>query len=102
MIEQLLNRERRADYDCQDFVNEAWELITGEDLAQRLLDHQNHRKLLERLDEPVSPCLVYFSSARYENHVGLFYSGKVLHLANAAQYVPLDLIFGFDQCEFYR
>lgn len=102
MIEQLLNRERGPGYACQEFVNEAWQIITGEDLSQRLNDHQNNRKMLEQLSEPISPCLVFFSNARYENHVGLFYCGKVLHLAEAAQYVPLELIFGFNKCEFYR
>lgn len=102
MIEQLLSRERTAKYACQDFVNEAWKIITGEDLEQRLFDHQNGRNQLQRLDEPISPCVVYFSNARYENHVGLFYAGKVLHLASAAQYVPLEAIYGFEQREFYR
>ncbi|MDQ8953474.1 hypothetical protein RFH42_10935 [Acinetobacter rudis] len=102
MIEQLLCRERRKDYNCQDFVGEAWEILTGEKLKQKIFDHQNQRNKLERLDEPISPCLVFFSNARYQNHIGLFYDGKVLHLTDAAQYVPLELIFGFDQCEFYR
>lgn len=102
MIEHLLSRERRKSYNCQDLVSEAWKILTGEDLKKKIFDHQNHRKMLKRLDEPISPCLVFFSNARYQNHIGLFYAGKVLHLADAAQYVPLELIFGFDQCEFYR
>ncbi len=104
MIEQLLNRERGHGYACQEFVNEAWQIITGEDLSQRMLDHANGHGDFERLDEPISPCLVFFSNkkALSANHIGLFYCGKVLHLAEAAQYVPLELILGFENCEFYR
>ena len=102
MIEQLLDRERKAGYACQEFVNEAWQIITDEDLSKRLKRHLKGRTDFEKLSEPISPCLVFFSNARHENHIGLFYAGKVLHLADAAQYVPLELIFGFNKCEFYR
>lgn len=103
MIEQLLSRERSHNYMCQDFVNEAWKIITGEDLAQRLNDHLNGSGHFEQLSEPISPCIVFFSNkARSANHIGLFYGQKVLHLAQAAQYVPLELIIGFENCEFYR
>lgn len=102
MIEQLLNRERSANYACQEFVSEAWKMLTGDDLKQRLFDHQNGSNKFERLFEPISPCLVFFSNARYQNHIGLFYAGKVLHLADAGQYVPLELILGFDKYEFCR
>lgn len=102
MVEDLLGRERRLGYACQEFVNEAWGVITGECLAQRLDDHLNGLGSFEQLSEPISPCLVFFSNARHQNHIGLFYAGKVLHLADAAQYVPLELILGFQNCEFYR
>lgn len=103
MIEQLLSRERTAAYKCQEFVNEAWQMITGENLEQRMLDHIAGKTSFELLTKPISPCIVFLSNdPRSPTHIGLFYCDKVLHLAEAAQYVPLELIFGFKNCEFYR
>ncbi len=103
MIEQLLSRERTATYKCQEFVNEAWTLITGENLEQRMFDHMAGKTSFELLPEPISPCIVFLSNdKRSPTHIGLFYCGKVLHLAESGQYVPLEVIFGYKNCEFYR
>lgn len=104
MIEHLLDREPRQGYMCNEFVCEAWQAVTGEDLKQRLENHLNGIGGFERLDEPISPCLVFFSnSARSASHIGLFYDDKILHLGcSGAQYIPLELIIGFKEREFYR
>ncbi|TCM62295.1 hypothetical protein EC844_12523 [Acinetobacter calcoaceticus] len=104
MIEQFLDREPKQGYVCNEFVIEAWQAVTGEDLKQRLEDHLNGNTSFEQLSEPISPCLVLFSnSARSPTHIGLFYDCKVLHLAaSGAQYVPLEMILGFKNREFYR
>ncbi|WP_291370139.1 MULTISPECIES: hypothetical protein [unclassified Acinetobacter] len=104
MIDELLDREFRHGYTCNEFACEAWKLVTGEDLSQRLELFLNGGEGFERLDKPISPCLVFFhNSARSETHIGLFYEGRVLHLAaRGAQYVPLEFIVGYKYCEFYQ
>lgn len=104
MIDDLLDREFRSDYTCNELACEAWALVTGEDLSQRLNQFLNGGDGFDRLDKPVSPCLVFmYNSARTETHIGLFYEGRVLHLAaHGAQYVPLEFIVGYKYCEFYK
>lgn len=104
MIDDLLDREFRHGYTCNEFACEAWKLVTGEDLSQRLNLFLNGGEGFERLDKPISPCLVFLhNSARSETHIGLFYEGRVLHLAvMGAQYVPLEFIVGYKYCEFYQ
>lgn len=104
MIDDLLDREFRHGYTCNEFACEAWKLVTREDLSQRLDLFLNGGEGFERLDKPISPCLVFLhNSARSETHIGLFYEGRVLHLAaRGAQYVPLEFIVGYKYCEFYQ
>lgn len=95
-IDELLSREYKPTYTCNEFACEAWQLITGENLNDRLMKWLNDpdSQAFKRLDHPISPCLVMFKNhPRSSTHVGLFFEGKLLHLsARGAQFVPIEVV----------
>lgn len=103
-IDHLLDRIWTPEYTCNEFLCEAWHSITGENLAERLQQFLNGSGDFQRIDEPISPCIVFFSNGpRSSTHVGLFYCDKVLHLTGrGVQFIPLDLIsINFRETRFY-
>ncbi|MFW1942913.1 hypothetical protein ACG93R_05330 [Acinetobacter guillouiae] len=103
-IDNLLDRVWTSKYTCNEFACEAWQQITGEDLTQRLNDFLNGHAGFDVLEEPVSPCIVFFLNGKESpTHVGVFFEDKLLHLSRrGAQYVPLEIIkMGFRQTRYY-
>lgn len=103
-INHLLDRIWSKNYTCNEFVCEAWQDITGENLTERLNHFLNGEGDFKRIDEPISPCIVFFSNGpRSSTHVGLFYCDKLLHLSGrGVQFVPLEIVaMNFRAVRFY-
>lgn len=72
-IDNLLDRVWTFKYTCNEFACEAWKQITGEDLTQRLNDFLNGHAGFDVLEEPISPCIVFFLNGKESpTHVGVF------------------------------
>ena len=96
MIDSLFGKQWTKDYTCHDFACDAWKEITGKKLVL------GKRK---EVDKPVSPCIVFlYNDSRSDSHVGVFYEGKVIHLAmRGVQYIPLEsLTHYFKKVSFYK
>lgn len=105
MINALFDREYTEEYTCNEFACEAWQVITGQDLTQRLNDHLNGIGEFEEIKQPVSPCIAFFSvNDSLPTHVGIFYNGKILHLSpRGVQYIPREFVMiGFKYARFYK
>lgn len=103
-IDNLLDRVWTKDYTCNEFLCESWKQVTGKDMTKRLDRFLKGKGRFKRLNEPISPCIVFFTNGpRSSTHVGLFYCDKVLHLSAAgAQYIPLELLsMYFKETRFY-
>ena len=89
-IDPLLDRVSTREYNCWDFVVEAWLHITGDDLSPRMPELHgtfDRRKIsvqgarqFKRLAAPESPCLAFMERPRDEPHIGVYYLGRILHL----------------------
>lgn len=101
-IDPLLDRMEHSNYNCFDFVREAWQFLTGEDIAGRvqgLLGAVAHRRArvsdlkgFTRLKVPVSPCFAMFQRYKFDPHLGIFLDGKILHLTNkGVQFMPIEV-----------
>lgn len=104
-LDELLDRNWSKTYTCNEFVCEAWQKITQENLTQRLQQALCGQDIFKPLKKPKSPCLVFFSNnPKSSTHVGLFYCDKVLHLTiKGVQYVPLQWVaMNFKQVSFYE
>lgn len=103
-LDHLHNRVWTKDYTCNDFLCEAWKEVTGEDLTLRLNRFLNGSGDFQRIDEPISPCIVFFTNGpRSSTHVGLFYCDKLFHLSGrGVQYIPLEIVaMKFRETRFY-
>ncbi|MEG1695791.1 MAG: hypothetical protein RRZ32_00495 [Acinetobacter sp.] len=103
-INHLLDRIWSKEYTCNEFVCEAWQDIKGENLTERLNHFLNGEGDFKRINEPISPCIVFFSNGpRSSTHVGLFYCDKLLHLSGrGVQFVPLEIVaMNFREVRFY-
>ncbi|OTG78415.1 hypothetical protein B9T31_17600 [Acinetobacter sp. ANC 4558] len=103
-IDNLLDRTWSRDYTCNEFACEAWKQITGKDLSKRIYKALSGKGRFKRLEEPISPCIVYFkNSDTSPTHVGLFYCDKLLHLTSrGVQFVPLEVVaMHFREVSFY-
>lgn len=115
MIDVLFDKTyHKQRYNCVHFVCEAWQLVAGADLSQRMSGvlravsdgggmQRDDMRPFERLNEPDSPCIVLMHGNQ-SPHVGLFYRHKVLHITEqGVQYMPLAVAaIGFDRVRFYR
>lgn len=109
-LDHLLFRRRSADYDCLDFLAEAWLHVTGEDLRGRLGALQNRGRQLvgfsnrfQRLTRPISPCVVVMQAGDPEIHAGLYLNGRIMHLLDRAEYTAPEVATrGFSRVRFYR
>lgn len=104
-LDDLLDRTWTTGYTCNEFVCEAWQKITGENLKDRLEAFLNEKGDFKQLDVPDPPCLVLLSNnSRSSTHVGLFYCNKVLHLSmRGVQFVPLEYLkMHFRDVRFYQ
>lgn len=104
-IDHLLDRTWTQSYTCNEFICEAWQYLTNEDLACRLQQHLNSEQGFTRLEEPISPCIVFLSNQnKSSTHVGLFYCDKLLHLTpRGVQFIPLELVaMSFREVRYYQ
>lgn len=104
-IDHLLDRTWSKNYTCNEFACEAWKDITGENLTERLDRFLNGNGGFKELNEPISPCIVFFTNENSTpTHVGVFYCGKVLHLTGrGVQFMPLEIAeIGFWEARFYK
>jgi len=79
--------------------------MTGRDLKKRLERFLNGKGSFKKLQEPISPCIVFFTNGKRSSaHVGLFYCDKVWHLTGrGVQYVELEIIsMNFRETRFYK
>lgn len=100
-------------YNCVHFLCDAWLLVTGENLSERMHDFlcavsamhptKQGMRQFKRLPKPISPCIVLMRNSTH-SHVGLFYEGRVLHLdGGGVQWLPLNIVtFGFARVRFYQ
>lgn len=114
MIDALFDRTyHKQRYNCVHLVCDAWHLVTGADLSQRMAGvlravsdgsglQRDDMRPFERMTEPESPCIVLMHGR--SPHVGLFYRQRVLHITEqGVQYMPLAVAaIGFDRVRFYR
>lgn len=100
MTDKYLDRQyQRGVYDCFHFAREVWLDVAGEDLAERMEWHLravsersltlSSIKRFERLQEPVTPCLVVMQNRDETPHIGVYWKGRVLHLTESGvEYQP--------------
>lgn len=100
-------------YNCAHFVCDVWQDCTGQNLRETLQGFlcapYNRRPALSRLralrvlGAPVNPCMVLLQGQRGDVHIGVWWSGRILHLAHRAgvQYQPLEVVrIGFRRVRF--
>lgn len=104
-IDPLLDRVPGPNYNCLDFVNEAWTHLFGtSDIIQRLealssgVHSSQGRVILSavrgfvKLDTPVDPCFVVFQRMKMQPHIGIYYKRRVLHLKETGvEFQPLKI-----------
>lgn len=102
-------------YHCVHFVIEAAKSIFQKDYSTSFIGLtsslneaiQTSRQTIiqnRRLKEPRQGCIVLMTSLTGNNHVGLFYSGKVLHLnESGTQYLSLSMLkYFYTRFRFYE
>lgn len=100
-------------YNCAHFVCEVWSDLKGDQFAialHGLLCPVSDRRAIagelrriQFLKRAESPCVAYMQSRLKPPHVGVWISGRVLHLTETAgvQYQPIDVAsLGFDRVRF--
>lgn len=106
MLDPLLGRIHRGkEYNCLHFADEAWMILTGQSLEARM--HGSMRAIavsFDRIDKPVSPCLVLMRRPKAEAHVGVYYRGRVAHLTERGARFEDQAIaaLGFSDIRYYR
>jgi len=110
----LLKEYDQQRYNCWHFACEVWAELTGNklnpylpvDWFANLLDQYATDASISfsRLEQPESPCLVLLRRARVVPHVGVYYSGRILHLGEkGASYVPLHHLTAlYPKVEYYK
>lgn len=101
-IDYLLDRQQGPEYNCLDFVREAWLHLTDgrHDITKkltRLTGAFSGRKTtvsgvksFRKLSGPKSPCLVVMQRFKFIPHIGLYLDGRILHLTDrGVQFQPL-------------
>lgn len=100
-------------YNCAHFTCDLWELITGYNLSNNLGSlllpplkrsvRGLKSKVFDKLNQPVSPCLVLFSNSINSTHIGVFINGRVMHISKqGVRYETLyDAKIGFSKVRFY-
>ena len=110
MLAALLDRpyDRRT-YNCTHFAVDVWQAITGEDIGGFLVPERAalaHRHSFRRVRKPVwslpYPLLVLMRRAT-ENHIGVYYRGKVWHkhAAGAECLPPETATLAFKDVRYY-
>ena len=95
MIE-LFSKVRSPNYQCIDFVIDAWFEITS-----IKLDRLQPCFGLSLISEIKSPCVVVFKNKdRLHKHIGIHIDGKIMHLAASVQYVDMDFVIGYSDVEY--
>lgn len=97
-------RHRGPEYSCLHFAAEAWALLTGEDLVERLGAGLRSGSRFERLARPSSPCLVLMRRPRAPSHVGVYLRGSVAHLTERGVRLehPDIATLGYSEVRYYR
>lgn len=115
MIDALFSKVYAPpEYHCSHFLCDAWQHITGQDLRTRMagvLEAVSTGQMkpsdltqFQRIDAPVSPCIVLLHGRGLNPHVGMFWRGRVLHIGwQGVQYMPLNVVSaGFTKVSFYQ
>lgn len=108
MIDQFYGRVWSPSFTCLAFVAHAWPILSGRpfpDVVAAIdggLADKSVGVQFKRLAAPHSPCIVSLKGGG-DNHTGIFWRGKVLHLTkNGVQYQPLEIAaFAFKRVRFY-
>jgi hypothetical protein len=114
-IDGFFHRKYNANtYNCAHFVCEVWESLTGQSLADRvegLLRPRAERHVsfamlrrLQRLERPISPCVVVMTRPRSAPHVGIYLDGRILHIEKeGVTYQPIEIAsLGFKTMGYYK
>jgi len=103
----------KRNYTCANFVVDVWKELFKDDLYLALLGPRaeegtnrldGHTKaLLERIAEPVEPCVALFQAPGLGSHVGILIEGRVLSLdQDGVTWQTVDsLLSGFNRVRFY-
>jgi hypothetical protein len=88
----LLDRQRRHDYNCAHYAAELWARETGQDIRHILggfFAAKGERRVdapailtFRRIHTPSEPCLVLLRHGKATPHVGVFVRGRVQHLTH--------------------
>ena len=111
----LSKKHDMRQYNCWDFIREAWLEITGEDIGHRtpssgsradmIRRFQREEQEFQRLDKCEDPCIVLFLRENKLPHVGIYIRGRVLHLPekNYAKYEKIEIVsMCFKEVKFYK
>ena len=99
-IDQYLDRNQTANYNCLDFVREVWLDMFAIDVTDRLKGlvgaFANRRanlsgvKSFKRIFQPENPCFVVMQRFKYVPHCGIYLDGRILHLKpTGVEFQPL-------------
>lgn len=107
-------RYNRQSYNCAHFVCDVWAHETGQRIddslecflrppKERRVD-PGLRNIFEKLQKPVTPCIVLMQRRKSPPHVGIYLRGRVLHIHElGVEFQPVDVVSrGFDKIGFYR
>ena len=77
-----------SNYNCSHFTRDLWLFLKGQDIcdmvcawnSNNLPSAMSSRKGLERLDNPIDPCIALFSRKGDPPHIGVFIEGMIFHM----------------------
>jgi hypothetical protein len=112
-LDPLFFRERTEAYKCFQHADEAWMMLTGESLSERVKSYVqtgavslSDAKSFTVMPTPQSPCLVLMDNGpSTEMHVGVFYEDKIIHLTKreGVEYRSVaDVTYGYNRVRFIR
>src|SRR3569833_1207128 len=114
-IDIFLDRMPSKDYNCLDFVKEAWAYLVGDDATDALeaLSRAAHTgdvpvtpiRSFRRLETPSTPCIAVIQKVQPMPHIGIIIDGRILHIHNGG--VEFQYLSVMQRCfnmrvKFYR
>lgn len=103
----------RRRYNCAHLAIEVWEYLHNRPVAAAMRGFLvpgevsgglGHATGVQPLTRPCDPCFVLMRSKVREPHVGVFYKGKIIHLAgnHRVQYQPPDVVtMGYTRIRYF-
>jgi hypothetical protein len=72
----------KTQYNCGHFACDVYNYLTGADIEvpTGTVSTVSLRRFVNKLSDPVSPCLAVMSRPHYTTHVGVYINGKIMHL----------------------